>query len=220
MAGWSVQYATAAGTSWQVTALSGSIGPGRYYLIRQAAGAGGTQGLPTPDATGNVNLSATAGKVALVKHTTPLGAGCPPGDGIADMVGYGAGVSCFEGSGRAPTPGNNTAALRKDGGCADTDDNAADFQTGAPAPRNGDAPARLCAAAAQTDATRPGGGYFFLSGNELFGAPGAAGGGSFLRAALTSRRPPEGSTRWRTGVWASGPRGTRGGRPPPRGAWP
>ena len=34
--GWSVQYASATGSSWQVTTLEGSIDPGRYYLIQQA----------------------------------------------------------------------------------------------------------------------------------------------------------------------------------------
>src|SRR5262245_51864969 len=39
LTGWSVQYASAGGTSWQVTALSGSIAPGGYYLVKEAAGA-------------------------------------------------------------------------------------------------------------------------------------------------------------------------------------
>src|SRR6266581_4578400 len=36
--GWSVQYSSAAGTSWQVTNLSGSIAPGQYYLIQESQG--------------------------------------------------------------------------------------------------------------------------------------------------------------------------------------
>src|SRR6476661_3906566 len=36
---WSIQYASAAGTSWQATALSGSVQPGRYYLIQLASAA-------------------------------------------------------------------------------------------------------------------------------------------------------------------------------------
>ena len=51
LAGWSVQYASAAGTTWQVTALSGSIPPGGYYLVQEAQGTGGTTALPTPDAS-------------------------------------------------------------------------------------------------------------------------------------------------------------------------
>ena len=38
--GWSVQYASANGTTWSLTTLpSVSIQPGKYFLIKQAAGA-------------------------------------------------------------------------------------------------------------------------------------------------------------------------------------
>src|SRR5713101_1169072 len=38
--GWSVQYASATGTTWQVTNLTSvSIAPGQYYLIQEAQGA-------------------------------------------------------------------------------------------------------------------------------------------------------------------------------------
>src|SRR5262252_1029726 len=50
LSGYSVQYNSAAGTGvWQATALSGTIGPGKYYLVQEAQGAGGTTNLPTPD---------------------------------------------------------------------------------------------------------------------------------------------------------------------------
>src|SRR5262245_32023863 len=42
LAGWSVQYASATGTSWDRTLLSGTISPGQYYLIVEAQGNGGT----------------------------------------------------------------------------------------------------------------------------------------------------------------------------------
>jgi uncharacterized protein len=134
--GWSVQYASATGTSWQFTALSGVVAPGRYYLIQQGAGAGGTTPLPTPDATGGIPMSATAGKVALVNNTTVLSGACPVGSSILDFAGYGATANCYEGSGPAPAPSNTTAILRKNGGNQDTDTNASDFETGAPNPRN------------------------------------------------------------------------------------
>src|SRR4051794_31793690 len=44
--GWSVQYASAAGSSWQVTPLSGSIPAGGRYLVQEAAGAGDAAPLP------------------------------------------------------------------------------------------------------------------------------------------------------------------------------
>src|SRR2546423_4885340 len=37
--GWSVQYAATTGTTWQRTALSGTIAAGGYYLVQEAAGA-------------------------------------------------------------------------------------------------------------------------------------------------------------------------------------
>jgi len=139
LAGWSVQYASAAGTSWSVTALSGTIQPGQYYLVQEAAGTGGTLTL-VPDATGGIAMSATAGKVALVSATSALTGGCPT---TVDMVGFG-GASCFEGSGPTPVLTNTTAALRGGSGCNDTDSNAADFATGAPVPHNTASPMHAC----------------------------------------------------------------------------
>ena len=62
--GWSVQYAAATGTSWNVTALAGSMQPGQSYLVQQAAGGTASAALPTADATGTALMSASAGKVA------------------------------------------------------------------------------------------------------------------------------------------------------------
>ncbi len=138
---WSVQYASAAGTTWQVTSLTGSIEPDSYYLIQEAAGAGGTTPLPTPDATGGIAMSATAGKVALVTNQTSLtgcgsaAAPCMPNAAIRDFVGYGTTATEYE---TAPTAGlsNTTAAIRAADGATDTDNNSSDFAVGAPNPRN------------------------------------------------------------------------------------
>ena len=66
LSGWSVQYASSSGTSWQTTALSGNIAPGQYLLVQEAAGANAlATPLPTPDATGSIAMSASSGKVAL-----------------------------------------------------------------------------------------------------------------------------------------------------------
>jgi predicted extracellular nuclease len=134
LTGWSVQYASTTGTTWQQTSLSGTLGSGQYFLVQEAAGAGGTLDLPTPDATGAIAMSATAGKIALVSNTTLLGGSCPVG--AVDLVGYGTTTNCFEGAGPAPTLSNTTAALRSNGGCTDTDVNSADFGTSVPNPRN------------------------------------------------------------------------------------
>jgi hypothetical protein len=82
-------------------------------------------------------MSGTAAKVALVRSATALtGTGCPIAAVVEDFVGYGSGTNCAEGSGPTPTLSNTTAALRKDDGRQDTDNNANDFTAGAPNPRN------------------------------------------------------------------------------------
>jgi predicted extracellular nuclease len=140
--GWSVQYASAAGTTWQVTTLNGTIQPGRYFLIKQAAGAGGTVDLPAAQAIGTTAMSATAGKVALVSNNTALTGSCPAS--VVDFVGYGSTANCFEGAAPAPGLSNTTAALRLGEGCTETDENGADFASGSPNPRNMDSPAHFC----------------------------------------------------------------------------
>lgn len=140
LSGWSVQYASATGTSWATTELSGSIAPGHYYLVQEAVGTGGTQDLPTPDATGTLAMSGANGKVALVNTTTPLSGACPTG--TVDLVGYGT-ANCFEGSATAALT-STTAAIRALGGCQDSDNAAVDFSVAAPNPRNSATPANVC----------------------------------------------------------------------------
>src|SRR3712207_9500363 len=41
-------------STWQVTALSGSLAPGRYYLVQQASGGTAGAALPAPDASGSI----------------------------------------------------------------------------------------------------------------------------------------------------------------------
>ncbi len=125
LSGWSVQYASATGTTWSVTALSGSIPAGGYYLVQEYQGSGGTASLPTPDATGSINMSATNGKVALVNTTTALSVACPTGTNIVDLFGYGT-ANCYEGT-AAPALTNTTSASRALAGCTDTGNNASDF---------------------------------------------------------------------------------------------
>lgn len=166
---WSVQYAAAGSSTWQVTSLSGTLGPGQYLLVQEAQGAGGTMNLPTPDVTGAVSMNATAGKVALLNHTTPLTVSYPVGDpNVSDFVGYGSSANSFEGSGPAPTPSNTNAALRANNGCTDTDNNITDFNAGAPAPRNSSSNVSVCGGGLPVSLTvvisefrtrGPGGGY-------------------------------------------------------------
>jgi predicted extracellular nuclease len=156
LGGMSLQYASATGTgnlganATQLVALTAlTVPPGGAVLIGMTPGATGAP-LPTPDVTGTINLAAGAGKVALVDGVTSLGCngGSTPCDSaqlarIVDLVGYG-NANFFEGSAAAPTLGNTLAAARAGGGCADSDDNAADFAAGAPAPRSTATPLTPC----------------------------------------------------------------------------
>jgi uncharacterized repeat protein (TIGR01451 family) len=162
---YSVQFLSTSASTWAKTDItSGTIAPGGYFLIQGASGGANGAALPTPNATGSLNLtSTTAGKVALVVGGTLLVNSCPgddlaapfnPVDGtIVDFVGYGGTAAtanhCYEGSGPAPyTLSNNTTAdFRKFGGCQDTNDNAADFATATPNPRNTSSPLNDCTAA-------------------------------------------------------------------------
>ncbi|MEW5930134.1 MAG: DNA/RNA non-specific endonuclease [Gemmatimonadota bacterium] len=141
LAGWSVQYASATGVSWQVTPLTGTIQPGGYFLVQQAAGSGGTVVLPTPDATGSISMGASAGKVALSRTATALSGTCPVG--VVDQVNFGTtATNC--GAGTTPAPSNTNAAIRNDRGCAYTGSLAVDFTAAAPAPRNSASPTTTC----------------------------------------------------------------------------
>ena len=142
LAGWSVQYQSSnGGGTWSVTPLSGSIAPGGYYLVQEAQGAGGTTALPTPDAIGTIAMAGAAGKVALSSTTTPFSGTCPTC--FIDFVGYG-NANCFEGSGSTGATSNTTAALRKRGGCFDSNNNNIDFSIGPPNPRNTATPTKSC----------------------------------------------------------------------------
>jgi predicted extracellular nuclease len=135
----SVQYKSATGTSFQVTALTGSIAPHSTFLVAEgSAGSVGAE-LPTPDVSGTINMAQGAGVVFLARQTTAL-SGVPTGSvtgsaAIADLVGYGSSANTFEGAPTA-TLTNATSAARSASG-SDTDVNATDFTTGAPTPAAG-----------------------------------------------------------------------------------
>ncbi|HEX2916470.1 MAG TPA: choice-of-anchor A family protein [Chloroflexia bacterium] len=153
LTGWSVQYASATGSSWtNKTVLSGTVAAGHYYLIQEAAGSGGTVDLPTPDATGAINLSGASGKVALVNNNTALTVSCPTDSSVVDFVGYGT-ANCFEGSSAAPGLSSSTADSRAGNGCTDTDSNSADFSAGDPTPRNSASAANQCSVSGQINPT-------------------------------------------------------------------
>jgi hypothetical protein len=154
VSGWTVQYASAASTSWSVTTLSGTIRAGGYYLVKLASSGTAGSALPTADATGTSNLAASGGKVALVRDTNALGCGATAGSCagpafVEDYVGWG-GATDYEGAGAAPALGNANALLRAAAGCTDSDDSAGDFSAGDPTPRTSASTAAACGGTSTT----------------------------------------------------------------------
>ncbi len=152
--GWSVQYASATGSgtfsSNPVTALSGTLQPGQYYLVRLYSSGGTGAPLPAADAVGTTNLSGASGKVIVA--STGSGLSCNGGavlcsaDQLAyivDLVGYGS-ADFYEGGEAAPELSATTAALRLGNGCVESDDNGVDFVAGTPKPRNTASPISIC----------------------------------------------------------------------------
>ncbi|RXM40370.1 nuclease [Chryseobacterium sp. CH21] len=130
-----LQYASAAGTfnggNSNHALPSITLAPGQTYLLQE--GSVGTAGgdLPTPDAIGTINLSGSAGKLALTSdNTAPTAA---TSANVIDFLGYGTTASYFEGTGPAPAPSNTTSIARLAG---DTNNNSVDFTGGTPTPQN------------------------------------------------------------------------------------
>ena len=133
LVGYAVQYASATGTSWTVTNLSGSIPAGGRYLVQlDTAGAAGSA-LPSPDVVGTINLSATAGKIALTNTQTALTGTGISGASVVDFVGYGSTASASEGGAPAPA-GTNTTSVARNASGTDSNNNANDFTAGPPSP--------------------------------------------------------------------------------------
>ena len=134
--GWSIQYGSATGTSFGSTSGNAAlipdgtvIGPCGYYLLQ--VGTAGSGGVPLPVApdlvTAGPNMSATAGKVALVSNQIIPGAACSGntvGGIYVDVVGYGG--NCFETAATGSTT-NVSVAVRNGDGIVDTDNNLSDF---------------------------------------------------------------------------------------------
>jgi hypothetical protein len=135
LTGWSLQYASATGnfnSSGTLYAFPAgtTVAPGGYLLIAMS----GSGSLPVVEdlLASSINMSATTGKVALVNTTSALGCGTTPcvlpDSRIVDLVGFGTATTA-EGGAAAPAPSATLGLVRKSGGCQDTDNNAADFET-------------------------------------------------------------------------------------------
>jgi hypothetical protein len=175
---WTLKYGSATGTiniSLATIPNSTSIASGKYYLVRVGGGSNGTTAVPS-DLTGTgQDMSGSNAKVQLADAS----------GNVIDLVGYGSTANLYEGSSPAPSSSTATIAVtRKNGGCQDTDDNAADFTASTANPHNSATAASPCTAtltlgtAALTGFTYAAGSgpsasqSVSLSGINLTGAPG------------------------------------------------
>ena len=141
LGGMRLEYRSATGTG----AASGSnitplpdvdLPAGKSFLVQEAAGAGGTQDLPAPDATGSTAIGSSGGQVYLVKASAsdPFQPGTGPIENadVVDFVGWSSSAVGYEG---APGPStSNTTSISRDASGTDTNNNGADFTAGAPTP--------------------------------------------------------------------------------------
>jgi hypothetical protein len=133
---WEIRYAaatnTSAVTSWvkKTTLPDFNLQSGQYYLIQETLDSVNGVELPVDadlKATGSViDLSTSKGKLALLNASSQS----------VDSIGYGTTSGATPDTGAAPALSATTAAFRKEGGLIDTDNNAADFISGTPMPRN------------------------------------------------------------------------------------
>lgn len=143
--GWSLQYTSAAGTTWRnnVTSLSGTIPPHGYFLVALRGGTNG-EALPTPHLVGtSTNLAASSGKVALVMGNEGLPAEKCPTERVVDILGYGSTDDCDATRGTSELS-VSLAAHRRIAGCYRTGIDAVDFRASAPHPKTSDADPVVC----------------------------------------------------------------------------
>ena len=162
IAGLSLQYGSSTGNfgsvGTNIYSFTGStiLAPGQYYLVELAApGAAGGVIVPTPnESTTNLSMAAASGKVALTNTATALACGATatpctlPHANIIDLVSWGASNNGEGGTtvnNGVALPANTNGAVRKTGGCTETDNNNADFDVVVnPVPRNAASTAAPC----------------------------------------------------------------------------
>ena len=149
--GYTLQYASASGVfggsgaNTNKTVLPDvTIQPGKYYLIQQAAGSGGTIDLVAdfvPTGTAVLAMSGANLKIALTSTDATISSATDAT--VLDFVGVGS-ANLFEGNGATAVMSNTTSASRNNGGCTDTNNNVTDFTVGDVAPRNSSTAANVC----------------------------------------------------------------------------
>ena len=167
LAGWSVQYASATGTTWtsKTDLPSVILQPGQYFLIQEATNAAVGIALPTPDLNGisasstpptGIALSGSTGKVVLASSTTFVTGANPVDSQVVDKVGFGTTPTGFEGTGPTGTViSATTSAQRLNNGCTDGNNNATDFIVALPIPRNTATTIAICSTAPSITVTSP-----------------------------------------------------------------
>ncbi|MFC4933153.1 ExeM/NucH family extracellular endonuclease [Massilia sp. GCM10023247] len=140
--GMSLQYQSAAGTTWQAGALPDvTLQPGQYFLVASTTPGPAGDDIGPLDHTWGAALSATTGKVALASIAKAMTS--PTGEAIVDLVGFGT-ANHFE-TAVAPAPSVVNSLHRAALGCTDTDNNAADFTAGpVDGPRRSTSPLNAC----------------------------------------------------------------------------
>ncbi|RYY67656.1 MAG: hypothetical protein EOO12_00410, partial [Chitinophagaceae bacterium] len=151
--GWSIQYASAAGTSFvgKVNLPNVSINPGRYYLVAvSTTGAAGTSiayDLQADGTTGSFDASSSTsagGRIALVNSTTTLGGStASSGPTVVDFIGWGT-AATYETAAAPSHPAVGSSLFRKNNGCTDADNNSTDWITGTIGGRTSASAANYC----------------------------------------------------------------------------
>ncbi|KPV52261.1 hypothetical protein SE17_16540, partial [Kouleothrix aurantiaca] len=140
--GYRVVYRSAAGTSdvalvnW---AASTVIPAGGFYLITTSSGYTGA-------AAANITYNGgTSGTLAGASGGLALRNGAANTGTVIDSVGYGSATNAFVETATTTAPAANASKARTSNGCADTDNNSADFGTVNPStPRNSSSAVQLC----------------------------------------------------------------------------
>ena len=149
ISGWSIQYGSSNSTKLTeknvcILPNNTKIPKGGYYLVALSKLTEGSD-IPTADHTCKNKLEPAKdkGKLFLVNQANALSSATPE-SGYVDAVGYGLSTNWSEGNHPTDSLSAKKAALRKNGGCIDTDNNGNDFESDTPSPRNSESPVNLC----------------------------------------------------------------------------
>lgn len=148
---WSVQYASATGSTWTSMQLPNiTIAAGSYYLIKLGSGGSNGSALPTSNLSNtSLDIDPINGKVALVMSWNIITTSAPAITQFADLVGYGNATS-YESS--AAVSGGINASIIRINECQDFENNSSDFVANTPPiPHNSSSAVNVCFQGWRTD---------------------------------------------------------------------